>query len=160
RMRRHRLPVIPVMVLFRPSKSAVDGFKTPALTFQCQLVKLWEMEASLLLQPGQPALWPLAALARNGLALAEKLDNLLHDSKLPSSERSDLLSIFAIFLGMRSKTVSERYIEKRRELMIESPVYEWIKDEGRIEGHAAAKRSDILELLENRFGKRPSKRKV
>ena len=117
RMRRHALPVKQIMLLFKESGEASERFARDGLTFEFLLVKMWELDCALLLNPAHPALWPLAPLAKDGLASAEKVDRLLHTSDLPSRERSDLLTIFAIFLGMRSKETAKEFIRKRRELM-------------------------------------------
>lgn len=167
RMRRHRLPVVQVMVLFQPSKAATSHFAQGGITFDIHLVKIWEMDASAFLAPDHPGLWPLAALAKDGLANASKIDTLLHDSRLPTKERSDLLTIFALFLGMRDENVAQHFVNNRRELMIDSPIFHFIKDEGRIEGREEGfvegreegrvegrvemVRKSILDFLANRF---------
>ena len=151
RMRRHDLPVLQIMVLFKPHGGATARFSRDGLTFEFQLVRIWELGVELFLHPDHPALWPLAALAKDGLVAAEKVDRLLHNSNLPSGERSDLLTIFAIFLGMRDQDLSAQFIHKRRELMIESPVYDLIVEEGRAEG-ATALRNVIRELAQVHFG--------
>lgn len=156
RMRRHHdLPVLQIMVLFKSHGGATERFSRDGLTFEFQLVRMWELDVELFLHPDHPALWPLAALAKDGLVVAEKVDRLLHRSDLPSKERSDLLTIFAIFLGMRDRNIATQFIHKRRELMIESPVYDLILDEGREEGReegGAALRNVIGELAQAHFG--------
>ena len=134
RMRRHDLQVVQIMLLFQPSEGATDRFERDGLTFQFRLVKVWELPVDLFLEPTRPGLWPLAPLAKDGLASAGQVDKLLHSSDLSSSFRSDLLTIFAIFLGLRDKEVAKLFIRKRREFMIESPIYDLIKEEGREEG--------------------------
>ena len=156
RMQRHDLPVVQVMILLRPSGSAKSRFERGRLTYEFDLVKLWELPAEALLNARSPGLWPLAALAQNGLASAGKIDTLLHESPLLSRERSDLLTIFAIFLGMRDVGIAQHFISKRRELMIESPVYDLIRNEGLSEGldegHRRGVRGSILDILLTRFG--------
>ena len=116
RMRRHDLPVLQIMVLFKPHGGATSRFSRDGLTFEFQLVRLWELDVQPFLHPDHPALWPLAALTKDGLVAAEKVDRLLHNSDLPSRERSDLLTIFAIFLGMRNQDIADHFIQNAESL--------------------------------------------
>ena len=163
RMRRHDLPVIQVMILFQPSHVAASRFTHGPLTLDIQLVKVWELPVEIFLDPAHPTLWPLAALAKDGLASATKVDKLLYHTPLPARERSDLLTIFAIFLGMRDRGLARHFIQNRRELMFESPVYDMIKEEGIEEGmekglqkglelSRESLRGSILNVLQSRFG--------
>ena len=151
RLRRHRLPVVQVMLLFQPCETATGRYSEGGITFEFSLVRIWELPVETFLNPAQPGLWPLAALAKGGLASAEKVDKLLHHSPLPPRERSDLLTIFAIFLGMRDKSIAAHFIQNRRELMIESPVYDLIRNEGRDEGYLKGLREQLEEMLTTFF---------
>ena len=149
RMRRHQLPVIPIMLLFNPHSAARDTFERgPVRRFEFRLVKIWEINAVDLLATDQPSLWALSPLTHDGVAAAGKVDNLLHTAPVSQTERSDLLTIFAILMGMRDTVVTQQIIDRRRELMIESPFYEMIKAEGREEGFEKGLEKGIEEGFE------------
>jgi len=161
--RRHRLPVLPLMVLFTPDRWATRLYEDECLSFRFRLVRLWEMPASDWLGADTPWLWPLAALAKDGEKGADSVDAMLHEAALPRREKSDLLTILAVLLGLKDARIAERLITKRREIMIESPIYEIIKTEGRVEGRAEgrvegrleARLSSLIEILDERFGPLP-----
>ena len=153
RMQRHDVPVVPVMVLLTPHDEATNVYVRGALRFEFHLIRLWEIDPALLLAQPEPWLWTLVPLTRGGVAMTEQVDSLLHNAKLDSTERSNLLTTFLILLALKDKAISELFHTKRRELMIESPFYQVIKDEGIAIGKASGQASGLalgrrLSLLE------------
>jgi predicted transposase YdaD len=145
--RKHKTLVLPVMILLTADPRATGHYEDENVRASFHLVKLWEMEASALLQPNKPWLWPFAALAKNGVQAAAHVDTLIHESALPRREKSDLITIFTVFIGLKDMEVARLLANKRREIMIESPFYEVIKQEGKVEGKAEGKAEGKVESL-------------
>lgn len=152
RMRRHRLPVRPIMLLFQAHPSARDAWQEGALTLHFNLIRVWEIDSDRLLESPNPWLWALSPLTHDGIAKASKVDTMIHEAEISRTVKSDLLTTFAIFLSLRNADLSREIIQRRRDIMIESPFYEVIKtegrEEGRAEGLAAGLRTSLLDALE------------
>jgi flagellar biosynthesis/type III secretory pathway protein FliH len=97
-----------------------------------------------------------------GLDMLEDAEQQLYNDKDLSVEtKADLLTAMAIFTGMRDKELAQKLIERRRDIMIESPIYDIIKEEGMKEGmkegvkEGSLKegREMILTALDEKFGK-------
>ncbi|MGB9594632.1 MAG: hypothetical protein ACPL7B_00015 [Candidatus Poribacteria bacterium] len=59
-----------------------------------------------------------------------KIESKVYQSqKLDIHEKADILTATAIFAGMKDKNLAMEFIKRRRDIMIESPVYEYIKEE-------------------------------
>jgi predicted transposase YdaD len=61
----------------------------------------------------------------------------------------DVLSAMAIFAGLKDEKLGIWLSERRRDIMIESPVYEFIKEEGRKEGIIEGRKEGMKEGLYN-----------
>jgi predicted transposase YdaD len=59
---------------------------------------------------------------------------MLHEADVSKVERNDLITIFAIYLSLADKDLYLKLIEKRRDIMIDSPFYAMIRSEGLEEG--------------------------
>lgn len=158
--RRHALPVLPVMVLFTPDSRAAEVYEDENMRFRFRLVRVSETNAEHWLRSNNPSLWPIAALARDGESSADIVDQRLHEIEMPRREKSDLLTIFALFLALKNVRLARMLAMKRRELMIESPFYEVIKAEGRVEGQIEARIGSLLEILDERFSPLPNALKL
>ena len=159
--RRYGIPVLPILVLFTPDSRATDVYEDENLRFKYRLVRVWETEAAHWLASDNPSLWPIAALASGAEACADNLDTRLHESQMPRRDKSDLLTMFTLFLSLKNVSLARKIAEKRRELMIESPFYEIIKTEGRVEGRfegrVEGRVSSLVAILDERFGPLSSK---
>lgn len=66
-----------------------------------------------------------------GLDLVEEIDRrIVSASGLPKAEKWDLQTILDIYTGMHNRDRAAGLRERRKQLMIESPIYQDILDEG------------------------------
>ncbi|MCP5480536.1 MAG: Rpn family recombination-promoting nuclease/putative transposase [Spirochaetales bacterium] len=104
------------------------------LTYRFRLVKFWELEAADFLT-ADVHLLPYVVLMRGGLARVDEIDRrILETSALPNEEKWDLLTVLDIYTGMHNRKLAQALGKKRRELMIESPIYREILEEGKAKG--------------------------
>ncbi|MCP5485301.1 MAG: Rpn family recombination-promoting nuclease/putative transposase [Spirochaetales bacterium] len=133
---RQSLPVEPVLFLYRPHPAAKDFVSEENLTYRFRLVKFWELEAADFLT-ADVHLLPYVVLMRGGLARVDEIDRrILETSALPNEEKWDLLTVLDIYTGMHDRKLAQALGKKRRELMIESPIYREILEEGLSKGRA------------------------
>ena len=129
-----------------------------------EVMRLWEVEAEGVVSQGLVGLYPLLPLMRwresePAVVLARSQDLILEQIK-GREARADAYVALRVLSGMTYPTELVNQILQRRELMLESPVYEQIMEEGRQagreEGQLARLREDVLAALEVRFGVAPS----
>ncbi len=130
---KYKLPVKSTMVLFRQSPVAVDFLADPELHFRFRLVKMWELPAKQFME--NQCLLPMIPLMDGGLEMLRETERRIYESTDP--KMVDNLMIFSIFTGLRDKNLSLEIIKRRREIMVESPVYEMILEEGELKGKTA-----------------------
>jgi predicted transposase YdaD len=123
---KYRLPVKSTMVLLKENKNAVDFLKDAEIEFKFNLIKLWELPAEDFLI--NQCLLPMIPLMRGGQELTIEAERLIYESE--DEHRADHLTILSIFAGMKNKSLSMELIKRRRDIMIESPVYDLIIQEG------------------------------
>jgi len=131
---KYRLPVLPVVILFKEHRGAREIYEDELIRFRFRLVKLWEMDGGELLEKGDVRLLPLLPLTRCGREEVLEADKRIYNSDLERSIKSDLLTALAIFAGLKSEELMRELFQRRRDIMIESPAYELIKREGFEEG--------------------------
>ena len=120
----------------RPHAGAKDFVSEENLTYRFRLVKFWELEAADFLT-ADVHLLPYVVLMRGGLARVDEIDRrILETSALPNEEKWDLLTVLDIYTGMHDRKLAQALGKKRRELMIESPIYREILEEGLSKGRA------------------------
>ena len=165
---RYRVPVVPVVLVFHRQR-VKEEYDDGVVRFRYRVVRLWEMEAREILQRGLVKIYPFVpvmASSREEVFQAE--EGIYQSAELERSQKSDLLTALAIFAGMRDKSLAEELVERRRDLMIESPTYDMIKEEGIKEGlqqgiqqglqqgiqqgQLEDAREMVSEVLEERFG--------
>jgi len=135
----------PCMVLLRPNRNANPRLRLEYLTFQFDLIKMWELEAAEF-RDAEPEILPLLPLMRNGLGFVDFAERrLYHARNLTRENKADLLFILALLTGLINREESENLFQKRRDIMTESALYEIIKEEGKQEGIAEGKREGIAE---------------
>ena len=66
---------------------------------------------------------PFVPLMKNGLQYIDKLEKEIYNSRISRPERSDLLTIFTMFTGLVDKSLATDLLKRRRDIMVESPVY-------------------------------------
>ncbi len=131
---KYGLPVTAVMLLFRKHAGAEGVYRDESFEFRFHLVKLWEQPASELLSRGALALLPFTPVMSSTESEVLAAEQQLYESDLPRETKANLLTALGIFAGLREETLAQRLFERRRDLMIESPMYTLIKNEGVKEG--------------------------
>ena len=125
--------VIPLVLLLIPSSLATGIYEDDVLTFKYKFVSFAELQAEDFLD--EISLYPFLPLMNDGERLLEKAETIIYENKkLKTRQKADLLSAMAIFAGLKNKELGIWLAERRRDIMIESPVYEFIKKEGFKEG--------------------------
>lgn len=161
--RREHLPVRSVLVLLRrtrrtPSPSfALDWGDRAVLRFAFDIVQLWQVPQSVVLERPEPALWPLAAvMARANVKTATLVAQRITHADLPVGERRELVGLLAALAGLRLPR--ERLLEVLRrdpmirEILQESSVAQGWWEEGRERGREEGQRELARLALEGRFG--------
>lgn len=152
---KYHLPVRSTMVLLRKSDIAVDFLEEEELHFKFRLVKMWELPAGKFL--AQQCLLPMVPLMDGGLELIREVEEKIYSSD--DAHKIDNLTIFSILTGLRDKELSLELVKRRRDIMIESPVYDMILEEGiqkgilegKLEGELHSKLETARKLLEDGF---------
>ena len=143
--------VIPLVLLLTPSSLATGVYTDDLLAFKYNVTRFWEMKASDFME--EILLYPFIPLMDGGENLLERAETSIYEStKLEPKEKADLLSAMAIFTGLKNKELGIWLAERRRDIMIESPVYEFIKEEGRKEGRKEGLYDALSLVLEVKFG--------
>ncbi len=157
---KHDVEVISCVILLRPSSSATDFIEDNEVRFRYRLIKVYEMDARKIIDEGTTCLLPFVPLMADGGELTDEADSLIYSSSLPRLEKANMLTSLAILSGLVSADLPGKLISRRRDIMIESPAYEIIKQEGMREGKQEGKQEGMREgmlaslvaLLEIRFG--------
>ena len=135
---KYHVRIIPLTLLLTPSQQATGFYEDDILTFRYQLVKFWEEEARNFLD--ETTLYPFLPLMNGGEKLIDEIDrNIYGNTKINIEQKADLLTATAIFTGLKDKQLASELIKRRRDIMIESPIYELIKEEGKLEGRMEGK---------------------
>ena len=169
--------VYPVVVVLRPGGQLQGEWRMSAwgrdvAWCRTEVRALWEVEAEEVVSQGLVGLYPLLPLMRwqasePAVVLARSQDLILEQIE-GREARADAYVALRVLSGMSYPMALVDQILQRRELMLESPVYEQIMEEGRQagreqgreqgreEGLQAGLREGVLEVLEVRFGAVPS----
>ena len=122
--------IIPLMLLLTENKHATDEWKSEFGFFRFNLVKIWEMDSDYFIKPGFESIWPIVPLMKNGMKFARRIEEDLYQSDFSKGKKLDLLMSFIILLGLIDKNLSLDAYNRRRNFMIESPIYDIIIQEG------------------------------
>ena len=127
--------------------------------FRFHVVPLWELEAAGVLHERLVGLYPLLPLMRwpetHPRQVLEQSQQRILEEIPDREQRADAYVALNVLSGIRYSPSLVRQILNRRELMLESPVYEEIMEEGRREGERDRLCADVLAVLEVRFGPVP-----
>jgi predicted transposase YdaD len=123
---KYGLPVKSTMILFRESARAANLYEDDELRFTFRLIKLWEFPAKEFLKT--ETLLPLVPLMQGGLSLVREVEQRIYSSE--DAHKLDNLTIFGLLLGLRDRGVSLEFFRRRRDIVIKSPMYDWILEEG------------------------------
>jgi hypothetical protein len=161
---RERLPTVCLVFILRPRgyKPQHGQFKLTVKGETTQFVRLhevclWEVEPEPWWEgaPGLMALYPLCRHRRPAKQAISYAASAITAATPDTIVRADLLTTLAIFGKLVYQQVDIVGLIGR-EHMKESPLYEEIKDEGRIEGRIEGRletgQADVLAVLEERFG--------
>ncbi|HGE71486.1 TPA: hypothetical protein ENX78_11655 [Candidatus Poribacteria bacterium] len=163
-MLRHNLEVIPVVLLLTPSLQATGLYEDKRLSFKYEVVRFWEKDAENFLD--EISLFPFIPLMNGGLELIDEIEKRVYENtQINIEEKADLLSAIVIFTGLKNKYLAARLLERRKDIMIQSPIYEMIKEEGLREGQMIGIKEGsketakklLFDTLELRFGKIPQR---
>ena len=159
---RYDLPVHPVVVVLRPGGSLETSWRMvtwgrPVATCRFDVIALWEMDAAVVMEQELAGLYPLLPLMRweeevAPAAILEHSQRLILDGIAPREARADAYVGLRVLSGIRYPWQLVQQILRRRELMLESPAYREILEEGRQAGREEGLRDDVLAALEVRFG--------
>src|SRR5216110_326916 len=97
------------------------------------------MDAGEFFARGIPQLYPLIPLMKGGVELAESANRKLIESDLPELDKTALLGVLSVFLGLRDKEKARKILKEQRERMnvlAESPIFQEVLQMGRDEGEA------------------------
>jgi hypothetical protein len=153
---RERVPTVSVVFYLRP-----DGYRPMNGTFQLEAlggptqqvwvreVRFWEEEpdASWEEAPGLMALYPLCRHGKTPRQAVTHAAAAIARASAGARQRADLLTVLGIF-GRLAYPELDTFALIGREQMKESPAYQEIVDEGRVE----ERRANILFILVQRFG--------
>ena len=147
-LKKYKLPVKTVMVLFKKHGKAQNFYKDNEVSFRFGLVKLYELEAVTFLEKIEKGkvmeLSPFIPLMKNGLKLLDKAMDVLLGLK-KEKESADLLAMLSLFTGLVNKDKANSLKKKIMSVTTESPVYQWIKEEGIEEGIEKGREEGKLE---------------
>jgi predicted transposase YdaD len=129
---KYRLRIIPLVLLFTPSRKATGIYKDELITFNYNIVKFWELQAKEFMN--DIYLYPFLPIMKGGEELIVEAENRIYNEDMDIDKKADLLTAMAIFAGMKDKNLASQLIERRRDIMIQSAAYGIIKEEGRKEG--------------------------
>ena len=149
----------------------------PVATCTFDVMALWEMGAAVVMEQRLTGLYPLLPLMRweqetEPAAILERSQRLILDEIASREARADAYVGLRVLSGIRYPSELVSQILRRRELMLESPVYREILEEGRQAGREQGRvegveqgrvegleqgreeglRDDVLAALEVRFG--------
>ena len=131
---KENLPIRSFLVLLTPSVEAHDLYEDEEVRYRFGLVKLYEMEARMVLEEGPPCLLAFVPLMKGGEEMLDEAERKIYELEAEREWKADLLTGMAILGGLKSPEIPLKLIERRRDLMIESAAYEIIKKEGFEEG--------------------------
>jgi hypothetical protein len=157
---KHGVEVVSCILLLRPSLALTERYVDNEVNYHYRVVRVYDLDAREILAQEVLCLLPFVPLMKHGQELTARADELLYQSPLPRSDKSDMLTVMAIFSGMVSSDLSRLLVSRRRDLMIESAAYDVIRQEGiqqgMLQGMLQDARESILDNLEVRFGLVPS----
>jgi len=148
---RYHIPVDSVVVLLRRREGLEEEYRDETIRFRYRLVRVWQMRGKDVLGEKEIWLYPFVPVMRSEERDIIAAEEEIYNSRLERGIKADLLTALAIFSGFRGQEMVRELIRRRRDIMIESPAYEIIKEEGIREGLQQGIRQMLLETLEVKF---------
>ncbi|MCL0063924.1 hypothetical protein M1O54_06600 [Dehalococcoidia bacterium] len=156
---KYRLPVNPFLILLREGGKPRESLEVKVLGrrvfhFDFTIIPVWEMEGKKIVEEKLTGLYPLLPLMKweePVERVLERTQGLILGEVEEPERRADAYVALKVLSGIKYPLEVIEKILRRRDIMIESPVYEQILKEGREEGRKETLRDDILAVLEARF---------
>ncbi len=154
---RYKLGVYPVVVVLRPRGRLQDEWVMKALDreiarFRFQVIPIWEVDGGGIVEQGQVGLYPLLPLMRwegkGDREVLEESERLVVEGIEEGDRRADAYVALKVLSGIRYPLGLIDGIMRRRDIMLESPVYREILEEGEdpwLEGGEAGAFSSRME---------------
>jgi predicted transposase YdaD len=161
---RYHEPVYPVVVVLKPGGRLRRTWTMHArgrLVASCRFeaMPLWKVDAATVMSQKLVGLYPLLPLMRrpetDSRDVLEESQQLILEEIPDREQRADAYVALRVLSGIAYPLELVKQILKRRALMLESPVYREILEEGRLEERQERLCADVLAVLEVRFGTLP-----
>lgn len=149
--RKYGLEIRCAMILLSKHGKARGDFVSDSLSFSFELIKIWEYEPEDIFNLKLIQLIPFIPLMKNGTEYVDTAVDNLYYCEIKEEIKSDYLTALAFFTGMRDIKLAKALFEKRRDLMIESPVYDWILEEGIEKGVEQGIKKNTVETVKKMF---------
>ena len=127
---RYKLPVRSVMLLLKENNKAINFYKDSELQFTFELIKIWQLEPEEIFERKLYFLYPFIPLMKGGKKTIDKTEEKLYKEIKERDKKSELLTSLALLAGLVDKDIAGKLLLRRKDIMIESPVYDMIKEEG------------------------------
>jgi predicted transposase YdaD len=124
---KYHLEVIPFVLVLKKTDLATGIYENKILAFKYGVFRFWEEEPINFLD--EMSLYPFLPLMNHGEDLLEEIDRKINDNnEISLEEKSDLMTSMAIFAGFKSRDLAMQIIKRRRDIMMESPTFEILKE--------------------------------
>jgi len=152
---RYGLPVYPVVAVLRPGGRlrcswSMQAWGQQVARCRFRVLRVWQLEAEQVITQRQQGLYPLLPLMRwpnvGRRHVLERSQALILDQVAPREARADACVALRVLSGIVFPADWLRQVLTRREMMLESPVYEEFREEGREEGRERS-RAYVLQVL-------------
>ncbi|MBU0567488.1 hypothetical protein KJ693_03945 [bacterium] len=166
---KYKLPVYSVLIVLKKTgveirtKTQIKVRDLKSLRHEYKVIKLWEVEAEKILEKKITGLYPLLPLMKTdktGEEIISEAARLIEKEVEDIEQKADAYVALKTFSAISlSKSLVDKIL-KRRDIMLQSPVYQEILQEGEMIGIGKGKvlgieegmERSILEVLEERFG--------
>ena len=124
---KYHLDVMPFVLVLKKTDLATGFYENEILTFKYGVFRFWEEESRNYLD--EMSIYPFLPLMNHGEDVLEEIDRKINDSiEINREEKSDLMTSMAIFAGFKSRDLAMQIIKRRRDIMMESPTFEILKE--------------------------------
>ncbi|MCL0061992.1 hypothetical protein M1N62_03415 [Thermodesulfovibrionales bacterium] len=164
---KYRLSVNPVLLLLREGGKPRESLEVKVLGrrvfhFDFTIIPVWEMEGKRIVEEKLTGLYPLLPLMKweePVERVLERTQGLILGEVAELEKKADAYVALKVLSGIKYPLELIEKMLRRRDIMIESPVYEQILKEGREEGRGLGReegrketlKNNILAVLEGRF---------
>lgn len=131
--KKYKIEVESVMFLFQKNEKAVSYYKDKNVHFNFTLIKFWELEPKDYINSNEFELFPFIPLMNDGVKFVDDAEKKIYSGNIDRDKKADLLTALSIFTGMKDANLAQTLWKRRRDIMIESPVYDMILKEGKLE---------------------------